>query len=81
MDVPVFMELMKKYDFSFYTGVPGTSLKFIVNYLNEDSEDCTHVRASSECEAIAISAGYHLASKKTGVVYMQNSGLGKSVNP
>ena len=82
MDVPVFMDLLKKYEFSFYTGVPGTSLKFVVNYLNADSEDdIIHVRATNECEAIAISAGYHLASKKTGVVYMQNSGLGKAVNP
>lgn len=82
MDVPVFMELMKKYGFSFYTGVPGSSLKGVVNYLNDDTEDdIVHVRASNECEAIAISTGYHLASKKTGVIYMQNSGLGKAVNP
>ena len=53
MDVPVFMDLLKKYDFSFFAGVPGTSLKFVVNYLNdeEDSDEITHVRTSNECEA------------------------------
>ena len=34
-----------------------------------------------ECEAIAIATGYYLATKKFGIVYMQNSGLGKTVNP
>ncbi len=82
MDVPVFMEILKKHDFSFFAGVPGTSLKFVLNYLNDESDDdIVHVRTSNECEAIAVSAGYHLATKKTGVVYMQNSGLGKAVNP
>ena len=37
--------------------------------------------ACNECEAIALAAGYHLATNKIGVVYMQNSGLGKTVNP
>ncbi|MBN2156910.1 MAG: phosphonopyruvate decarboxylase [Candidatus Lokiarchaeota archaeon] len=83
MDVPAFMELLKKHEFTFFTGVPGTTLTYVVNYLNHNTEDITHVRACNECEAIAISAGYHLGSpsKKTGVVYMQNSGLGKCVNP
>jgi len=81
MDVPVFMELLKKHEFVFFTGVPDTNLTYMINYLNNGDEGITHVRASNECEAVAICAGYHLASKRTGIVYMQNSGLGKTVNP
>ncbi len=31
--------------------------------------------------AIALAAGYHLATGKYGVVYMQNSGIGNAINP
>ena len=37
--------------------------------------------AVNECEAVALCAGHYLASGDIGVVYMQNSGLGKTVNP
>ena len=40
-----------------------------------------HVIAANEGNAIALAAGYHLATGKTPLVYMQNSGLGNSVNP
>ena len=45
------------------------------------AHDFEHIRSVNECEAIAIASGYHLATGKVGVVYLQNSGLGKTVNP
>lgn len=44
-------------------------------------EKLTNIIACNECEAMALVAGYHLATKRVGVVYMQNSGEGKVVNP
>ena len=42
---------------------------------------CENIVASNECEAIAIASVYHLINSKVGIVYMQNSGLGKTINP
>ena len=30
---------------------------------------------------MALTAGYHLATQKIGLVYLQNSGLGNAINP
>lgn len=40
-----------------------------------------HVIAPNEGNAVALAAGYHLATGKIGLVYMQNSGLGNALNP
>ena len=40
-----------------------------------------HVITANEGNAIALSSGYYLATKKIGLVYMQNSGLGNAINP
>jgi phosphonopyruvate decarboxylase len=39
------------------------------------------ITVANEGNAIALAAGYHLATKKIGLVYMQNSGLGNAANP
>jgi len=75
-------EAFKKNDLTFFTGVPDSTFKDFMSFLLEEHENnLTNIIASNECEAIAIAAGYHLATKKIGVVYMQNSGEGKTVNP
>ena len=67
----------------FYTGVPDSQLKELCNYLyfkyKTDSEH--HIIAANEGNATAIAAGYHLATGKIPVVYMQNSGEGNIINP
>ena len=40
-----------------------------------------HVIAANEGNALAIAIGYHLATKKIPIVYLQNSGLGNLINP
>lgn len=37
--------------------------------------------AANEGAAVAIGAGYHLATGRFPVVYLQNSGIGNAVNP
>jgi phosphonopyruvate decarboxylase len=39
------------------------------------------VIAANECEAMGIGAGYYLAREKPALVYMQNSGFCKTLNP
>lgn len=67
----------------FYTGVPDSQLKALCNYLMHtygiDPEH--HLIAANEGNCTAIAAGYHLATGKIPVVYMQNSGEGNIINP
>ncbi|QEE15794.1 phosphonopyruvate decarboxylase [Promethearchaeum syntrophicum] len=72
----------KKHNFSFFTGVPDSTFKAWMTYLDENNgNELKNIIACNECEAVAIASGYHLATKNVGVVYMQNSGFGKTVNP
>lgn len=67
----------------FYTGVPDSQLKALCNYLmNKYSIDSNHhIIAANEGNCAALAAGYHLATGKIPVVYMQNSGEGNIINP
>ncbi len=67
----------------FYTGVPDSQLKALCNFLmNKYGIDPKHhVIAANEGNCTALAAGYHLATGKVPVVYMQNSGEGNIINP
>ena len=56
-------------------------LKDICLYISENEKKEKHIISANEGGAIALAVGYHLASNKVPLVYMQNSGLGNSVNP
>ena len=67
----------------FYTGVPDSQLKALCNYLmaTYGIDPNHHVIAANEGNCTALAAGYHLATGKIPVVYMQNSGEGNIINP
>lgn len=67
----------------FYTGVPDSQLKALCNYLMHTYgiDPQHHVIAANEGNCTALAAGYHLATGKVPVVYMQNSGEGNIINP
>jgi len=67
----------------FYTGVPDSQLKALCNYLMDHYgiDPKHHVIAANEGNCTALAAGYHLATGKVPVVYMQNSGEGNIINP
>jgi phosphonopyruvate decarboxylase len=72
-----FGEQLKNLGFTFYSGVPCSFLKDLINYaINE----CDYVMAANEGDAVAISSGAALGGKKS-VVLMQNSGLTNAVSP
>lgn len=75
----LFSSLSQK-DLNFYSGVPCSVFKDLIICLNRNTK-VQHLRATSEGEAISLAVGYHLATKKIPIVYMQNSGLGNAVNP
>jgi phosphonopyruvate decarboxylase len=69
----------KKLD-SFY-GVPDSLLKELCACITSKSSVDKHIITANEGNAIAIAAGKYLATGNPAVVYMQNSGLGNTVNP
>ncbi len=77
-----FFKILKDNNLTFFTGIPDSTFKEWMKFIIEkDPELLRNIVACNECEAIAIATGYHLATKKFGIVYLQNSGLGKTVNP
>lgn len=68
---------LKKLGYDFYSGVPCSFLKYLINYaINE----CDYVMAANEGDAVAIASGAYLGGKKS-VVLMQNSGLTNATSP
>ena len=67
----------------FFTGVPDSQLKALCDYLirTYGTDGRHHLIAANEGNCTAIAAGYHLATGKVPVVYLQNSGEGNIVNP
>lgn len=76
-----FLEQLQDRQISFFSGVPDSLLKEFCAHVANAVPAQNHIIAANEGNAIALAAGYHLATGKTGMVYMQNSGLGNSVNP
>ncbi|HPE95101.1 MAG TPA: phosphonopyruvate decarboxylase [Bacillota bacterium] len=75
--------LIKALNADFFTGVPDSQLKALCNYLmfTYGIDPKHHIIAANEGNCTALAAGYHLATGKIPVVYMQNSGEGNIINP
>ncbi len=77
LDTQKFGESLKNLGYDFYSGVPCSFLKDLINYA---INNCDYVMAANEGDAVATCAGAQVSGKKT-VVLMQNSGLGNAVSP
>ena len=75
------LDFLREYEF--FAGVPDSQLKPLCNYLmaTYGIDPKHHVIAANEGNAVALAAGYHLATGKVPVVYLQNSGEGNIINP
>lgn len=81
IDVDKFYKKLIKNQIEFFTGVPDSLLKSFCAYIKDTTHEDKNILAANEGNAVGIASGYYLASKKIGLVYMQNSGLGNIVNP
>lgn len=65
-----------------FTGVPDSLLKPLCDALYT-RYGCSgqHVVAANEGGAVALAAGHYIATGKPALCYLQNSGIGNSVNP
>jgi phosphonopyruvate decarboxylase len=73
-------ELIKR-GAGFFAGVPDSLLKSFCAYLTDIVPVENHIIAANEGGAAGLAAGFHLATGKIPLVYMQNSGIGNAVNP
>ena len=76
-----FIDSLKKSGIEFFAGVPDSLLKNICAYIADNIDGSHNIITANEGAAIGLAAGYHLATGKAGVVYMQNSGQGNIINP
>ena len=77
----LFFNNLKKENIDFYTGVPDSLLKSFCAFVSDNTDEKNHIISANEGGAISLAVGYHLATNKIPLVYMQNSGLGNAINP
>lgn len=81
IDPQEFVQFLQANAVEFFTGVPDSLLKDLCGCLEQLPRAEQHIIAANEGGAIALAIGYHLATGKVPVIYLQNSGLGNIINP
>ena len=76
-----FYNTLKNSKINFFTGIPDSLLKNVLAYITDHTKKENNLIVANEGSAIAAGIGYHLATNKVPLIYMQNSGLGNSINP
>lgn len=76
-----FIDTLASYGIDYFAGVPDSLLKNICAYIADNIDVRHNIITANEGAAVGLAAGYHLATGKVGVVYMQNSGEGNIINP
>ena len=74
------INLLKKNNNKFFTGVPDSVLKELSYSLQKKSKK-NHIIATNEGAAVSIGIGHYLSTKSIPCIYMQNSGLSNAMNP
>lgn len=77
----VFQNCLKNSGVEFITGVPDTLLNEFCLSIEENWPKNKHIIAANEGNAAALASGYHLSTGSIPLVYMQNSGMGNTLNP
>ena len=80
LDQKLVFEELANHGVNFFTGVPDSYLNGFCNYALANCGN-RNIIAANEGNAVGIAAGYYFASKEIPLVYMQNSGLGNTINP
>ncbi|MBA5864670.1 MAG: phosphonopyruvate decarboxylase [Nitrospira sp. CR1.1] len=81
IDPRKFVECLQANSVEFFTGVPDSLLKEFCACLEQVPEAGQHIISANEGGAVGLALGYHLATGKIPLVYLQNSGLGNIINP
>jgi len=76
-----FVQTLVANGIEFFTGVPDSLLKNVCAYMADTIDNRHYITSANEGGAVALAAGYHLATGRIGMVFMQNSGEGNAINP
>lgn len=76
-----FLTALKENGVTLFTGVPDSLLKDFCAYVRDNESRERNIITANEGNAIALAAGHYLGTGEVALAYMQNSGLGNSVNP
>ena len=76
-----FYDLLIQHGTDFFAGVPDSLLKNFCAYVTDNAPAEKHIISANEGSATALAAGYHFATGKIPLIYMQNSGEGNMINP
>ncbi|MCP3985496.1 MAG: phosphonopyruvate decarboxylase [bacterium] len=74
-------EVLHELGITFFAGVPDSLLKSFCAYVNDNVAEKDHLITANEGSAVALGVGYHLATGRIPLIYLQNSGLGNLINP
>ena len=81
IDPRAFCNLLSDLGLEYFAGVPDSLLKNLCGYLEEEKEKTDFHITANEGNALSMGIGYHLATGKKPVCFLQNSGLGNLINP
>lgn len=77
----LFIKTLEANGVGFFTGVPDSLLKNVCAYITDNFPKENNIITANEGAAVGVAAGHYLATSQIPMVYMQNSGLGNTVNP
>ena len=81
METKELFEELNAYGINFFCGVPDSLLKDFCAYITDNTSAKNHIITANEGNAIGLACGHYLATQKPALVYMQNSGVGNTINP
>jgi len=81
IDTKAFYNCLVDLGLDFFCGVPDSLLSNFCSCIFENTLSERNIITANEGNAVGMACGYHLSTGKFGVVYMQNSGEGNTVNP
>lgn len=76
-----FFNALSRRGIDFYAGVPDSLLANFCAYVDDQGGKNQHLITANEGNAVALAMGFYMATGKFSAVYMQNSGLGNTINP
>lgn len=71
LDPKEFHSAVKKEGIDFFCGVPDSLLKDYCAYVTATEPREKHVITANEGSAVSLASGYHFATGKTAMVYLQ----------
>jgi phosphonopyruvate decarboxylase len=81
MKAELLAQHIKQLGIEVLTGVPDSTLKEFCDYINSEQTGLIHYTVPNEGSAVGIATGTYLSTGKPACIYMQNSGIGNTVNP